>query len=250
MGNHIALAVVYCCRKMEWISRYRNYFLQEDFLPWSQYLRDDIKYIKWANGEENYNQMHRGPRHWKSVRTKVPRIHTWGNSMYKATRKQIALRKWWQDPSYKASIENSDLNVVLTAEWAKNASIEEIQEDENKRFVADWCDRNLDLEIIYFNEAEVKNVGMKMCLVVVETIVWTLLHDYKDVLNAAAFEKVLEMKLNTSWRRIYTATMESSENSNRLAKRQNFWHQKLNNLENEVAEQAKRGRISKSLQIK
>jgi len=89
--------------------------------------------------------------------------------------------------SYRASIDDSDLRIFLTAGWVEAADISSITEDDLKEGVKKRSIRTVGGEQLHIVEETVKGVKMDLNIPEAEDRVWTLHRKYLRVLQSAGF---------------------------------------------------------------
>lgn len=89
--------------------------------------------------------------------------------------------------SYRASIEDDDLEIFLAAEWIETSSIDEITERQVQLCVEERCNHKADGGHLFLINLAVKNVAMDMQMIESNKRVWTLRRDYCNALRNAGY---------------------------------------------------------------
>lgn len=96
--------------------------------------------------------------------------------------------------SLKASIDDADLRIFVTAKWVTAEDISSITEEQLRECITKKCTRDIGGEQLHLIEDAVKNVSMKMDIDESEDRVWTLHRDYTSALENTGFSDIPQSK--------------------------------------------------------
>lgn len=92
----------------------------------------------------------------------------------------------------KASINDTDVQTFIAAGWVSVAEIREITEEQLCACVELRCERQESGENLYLINEAVEKVVMKMQMLDVKDLVWSLHRDYLSALRHASFAELVE----------------------------------------------------------
>lgn len=96
--------------------------------------------------------------------------------------------------SYRASIDDSDLRIFLTAGWVEATDISSITEEQLRECVKKRSVREVGGEQLHIVEEAVKDVKMNLSIAEAEDRVWTLHRKYLQTLEGAGFSDLPKTK--------------------------------------------------------
>lgn len=96
--------------------------------------------------------------------------------------------------SYKASIEDDDLEIFIAAGWIEASSVDEIAERQIVQCIEERCKREVNGEQLYLVDQAVKNVVMNTNIAEAEDRVWSLTRDYRNALRSAGYAYIVHTK--------------------------------------------------------
>lgn len=96
--------------------------------------------------------------------------------------------------SYRASIDDEDLKIFITANWISASSVDEITEEELQKCVHSRAVREISENQLSLINLVVRDVKMNMNILEAEDRVWSLHRHYNCVLKNAGFADLIEKK--------------------------------------------------------
>lgn len=94
--------------------------------------------------------------------------------------------------SYRACIEDVDLEIFLAAGWIKAPSIDQLTEAQIRQCIDERRKKGVNGEQLYLVDQAVRSVSMNMNIEDAEDRVWSLRRDYANTLRAAGYSNIIE----------------------------------------------------------